>query len=156
MPERLWRTISNSNVKKAFYDEVNDTLYVAEIEGGELQGVLAIDGGLTFDFEEETEDAEEESEEETGDSIVSNIRRETRLAAVSIDEPKKRSITCKKCGKTGHFAKTCPAQPAVLNPIIERMRDLYKQGLTDEEIYFEVHNSVTDAQFRTYLESAKS
>ena len=68
----------------------------------------------------------------------------------------KRQHTCSKCGGVGHIAKTCKAGTLESsNPLVEKVQLMVDQGMSEEEIYNEMHDRMTAKELREALESAK-
>lgn len=73
------------------------------------------------------------------------------------DTPKiKGQRTCSKCGGVGHIAKTCKAGEIDSgNPLVEKVQLMVEQGMSDEDIYAEMHDRMTTKELREALELAK-
>lgn len=135
-------------------DDEGETIYDVPITADEVIGfLLKYQAGLPVLVEEPAREKKEKT----------LPRLNKPLASVEIGEgyggktPKmKRQHTCKKCGEVGHIAKTCKTGALESsNPLVEKVQLMVDQGMSEGEIYNEMHDRMTAKELREALELAK-
>lgn len=88
---------------------------------------------------------------------------------VEEDQSQRKVRRCGNCGEPGHNAKTCPKDRAESDdsadeeeddlggedPFVAQMVRMLRGGKSEHDIYNDMHDSLTDAQFREKFEAAK-